>query len=124
MKVMEYLQEDGSSPYKIWFDSLDAQAAAKVVAAKARLEIGLLSSIKWLDVIGEYRIDWGPGYRIYLAKDGADLIVLFGGGTKKRQNADIKQARILFEEYKVRKAKLKAEQEKQRALEKKKEGRK
>jgi putative addiction module killer protein len=41
--------------------------------------------VKWFDGIGEYRIDWGPGYRIYLAQDGADLIILYGGGTKKRQ---------------------------------------
>lgn len=35
--------------------------------------------------IGEYRIDWGPGYRIYVGKDGDALIILLGGGTKRRQ---------------------------------------
>jgi putative addiction module killer protein len=42
---------------------------------------------------GERRIDWGPGYRIYLAQDGAQLIVLFGGGTKRRQQADVARAK-------------------------------
>ncbi len=53
--------------------------------------------------IGEYKIDWGPGYRIYLAKDGNLLIVLFGGGTKKTQRTDIKKAQALHIEYKARK---------------------
>jgi putative component of toxin-antitoxin plasmid stabilization module len=61
IQVDEYLRVDGSNPYKTWFDGLDAQAAAKVVTAKLRLELGNT------DGIGEYVIDWGPGYRIYLA---------------------------------------------------------
>jgi putative addiction module killer protein len=80
--VEEYLREDGTNPYKRWFDDLDAQSAAKVTTAKVRLGLGNTSSVKWFDGIGEYIIDWGPGYRIYLAKDGDMLIVLFGGGTK------------------------------------------
>ena len=46
LKVEEYLRADGSNPYKMWFDSLDAQAAAKVVTAKLRLELGNTSSVK------------------------------------------------------------------------------
>lgn len=110
MRVVEYLLEDGSSPFKRWFDSLDAQGAAKVSTANLRLERGLLSSIKWFEGIGEYKIDWGPGYRIYLAKDGGELIILFGGGTKKQQHADIQEAKRLYYEYKQRKAKAKAEE--------------
>ena len=103
MEVLEYVREDDSNPYKMWFDSLDAHAAAKVTVAKARLELGNTASIKWFAGIGEYRINWGPGYRIYLAQDGKDPIILFDGGTKKRQQKDIKTARQLFLEYKRRK---------------------
>ena len=103
MEVLEYIKDDGSNPYKDWFDSLNAQAAAKVTVAKARLELGNTSSIKWFGGIGEYRIDWGPGYRIYLVQDGKHLIVLLGGGTKNRQRKDIKQAIALSKEYKSRK---------------------
>jgi putative addiction module killer protein len=102
--VVEYVREDGANPYKAWFDSLHAQAAAKVATATLRLEMGNTSSAKWLAGIGEYRIDWGPGYRIYLAKDDDTLIVLFGGGAKKGQQKDIDRARALFAEYKARKA--------------------
>jgi putative addiction module killer protein len=49
--------------------------------------MGNTSSVKWFSGIGEYRIDWGPGYRIYLAKAGDDLIILLGGGTKKASEA-------------------------------------
>lgn len=105
MKVQEYIREDESNPYQKWFDSLDARAAAKVAVAKSRLELGNTSSIKWFDGIGEYKVNWGPGYRIYLAQDGKQLIILFGGGTKKGQESDIKQARELYQEYKRRKKK-------------------
>lgn len=104
MTVVEYVREDGSSPYKSWFDRLDVQAAAKVATAVLRLEMGNTSRVKWVGGIGEYRIDWGPGYRVYLAKDGDTLIILLGGGTKKRQQADIEQVKALFAEYKARKA--------------------
>jgi putative addiction module killer protein len=100
------MRPDGSSPYADWFDGLDAQAAARVTTAKLRLELGNTSNVKWFAGIGEYIIDWGPGYRIYLAKDGDTLIVLivlFGGGTKRRQQADIARAKALHAEYKARK---------------------
>jgi putative addiction module killer protein len=105
IRVEEYIRPDGSIPYKEWFDSLDAQAAAKVTAAKLRMEMGNTSSVKWFSGMGEYVIDWGPGYRIYLAQDGEALIVLFGGSTKKRQQAGINKAKALHVEYKARKAK-------------------
>ncbi len=106
IKLQEYLRADGSNPYKAWFDKLDAQAAAKIVTAKLRLELGNTSSVKWFSGIGEYVIDWGPGYRIYLARDGDALIVLFGGGTKRGQQKDIDQAKALHTEYKSRKKPL------------------
>ena len=73
------------------------------MTAKLRMELGNTSSVKWFSGIGEYVIDWGPCYRIYLARDGETLIVLFGGGTKRRQQADIDRAKALHAEYKGRK---------------------
>lgn len=108
IKLQEYIREDGSNPYQKWFDSLDAQAAAKITVAKVRLELGNTSSIKWFRGIGECVIDWGPGYRIYLAKDGDALIILFGGSTKRHQQKAIEQAIALHEEYKARKKSLAA----------------
>ena len=103
IKVEEYIREDASNPYKQWFDGLSSQAAAKVTVAKLRLEMGNTSGIKWFGGMGEYVIDWGPGYRIYLAKDGDTFVVLFGGGTKRGQQRDINRAKELLVEYKARK---------------------
>ena len=108
MRLEEYVRPDGATPYQTWFDGLDAQAAAKVTVAKARLELGNTSNIDWFRGIGEYKIDWGPGYRIYLAKDGEQLIILFGGSTKKDQQKAIDQAVFLHAEYKASKKALAA----------------
>lgn len=105
MRIEEYIREDGSNPFRTWFDDLDSVAAAKVATATLRLEAGNTSNVKWIGGgLGEYRIDWGPGYRLYLAQEGDVLIILFSGGTKRRQRADIDQARILLAEYRARKA--------------------
>lgn len=103
IRLEEYVREGGDNPYQTWFNRLDAQAAAKVTVAKARLELGNTCSLEWFRGIGEYKIDWGPGYRIYLAKDGDQLILLFGGSTKKDQQKAIDQAVALHGEYKDRK---------------------
>lgn len=104
IRVQEYVREDGSNPFKAWFDGLDALAAAKVATDLIRLSAGNTSRVKWFGGIGEYRIDWGPGYRLYLAPDGERLILLLGGGTKRHQQADIERAKDMHPEYKARKA--------------------
>jgi putative addiction module killer protein len=103
-EIIEYIREDGANPFKRWFDGLNSQAAAKVTTAILRLQMGNTSNLKWIGSIAEYRIDWGPGYRIYLGEDGDALIILLGGGTKRRQHADIARAEALFAEYRRRKA--------------------
>jgi len=102
--IKELLLVDGESPFAEWFGSLNAVAAAKVRVAVTRMEQGNLSNVEWFRGIGEYKIDWGPGLRIYLAKDGLKIIILIGGGSKKRQQKDIDQAVALWEDYKRRKA--------------------
>ena len=103
IRVAEYVRADGSSPFGQWFERLDATAAAKVTTALMRLEQGNTSNVKWFSGIGEYVINWGPGFRIYLAQDGPTTVILFTGGTKRRQESDIAGALKLYEEYKTRK---------------------
>jgi putative addiction module killer protein len=81
-------------------------AAAKVTTALVRLEQGNVSNAKGVGAgVYECRIDFGPGYRAYFGKDGATLVILPGGGTKKRQNKDIQTALDHWKDYKHRKEK-------------------
>jgi len=81
--VREYNERDGRSPYADWFNRLNAQAAAKVATALARLGQGNVSNVKGVGSgVFECRIDFGPGHRVYFGKDGDLLIILLGGGTK------------------------------------------
>jgi len=67
-------------------DRLNPQAAAKVATALTRLALGNVSNVKGVGSgVLELWIDFGPAYRIYFGKDGGRLIILLGGGTKKRQ---------------------------------------
>lgn len=80
-------------------------AAAKVTTAITRMSLGNFSNAKGVaEGVLEYRIDYGPGYRIYFGRDGDRLVILVAGGTKKRQQADIKTAQARWAEYKKRKA--------------------
>lgn len=103
MDTEEYLGADGQSPFGVWFDALEATAAARVTIALARAAQGNLSNAKGVGAgVSELRIDFGPGYRIYFGRDGA-LIVLLAGGVKKRQQRDIEAARERWTDYKRRK---------------------
>jgi putative addiction module killer protein len=102
--VREYLDRQGRSPYKAWFDRLNAQAAAKVATALTRLSLGNMSNVKGVGSgVFELRVDFGPGYRIYFGKDGEHLVILVGGGTKQRQQRDVNAAIASWEDYKRRK---------------------
>ena len=101
LTIVEYLK-DGKSLFEKWFNSLDAVPAAKVTAALYRLELGSFSNVKSVGrEVMEYRIDSGPGYRIYFGKEGNRLIILLVGGTKRTQSKDIEKAQALWRQYKA-----------------------
>ena len=104
MRVLQYLDIADRSPFGRWFDNLDWQAAAKVTIALTRLSLGNLSNVKGVGGgVMEYRVDLGPGYRIYLGRDGGEIVILLGGGTKQRQQSDIAAAQERWADYKRRK---------------------
>lgn len=103
IEVREYLDQAGRSPYAEWFDSLDAHAAAKVAVAITRMAQGNFSNVKGVGGgVIECRIHFGPGYRVYFGKDGERVVILLGGGTKKRQQNDIEMAHSYWQDYKRR----------------------
>ncbi len=102
-KVVEYLEPTGSSPFAKWFARLDPAAGVKVATALYRMEQGNLSNVKPVGQgVAEYRINFGPGYRVYIGQEGEILIILLGGGAKKGQNADIQLAQQRWRDYKAR----------------------
>ncbi|MFN4207955.1 MAG: type II toxin-antitoxin system RelE/ParE family toxin [Agrobacterium albertimagni] len=105
MEIREFLDDQGRSPFGLWFGGLDPMAAVKITTAITRMSLGNFSNAKGVgEGVLEYRIDYGPGYRIYFGKDGDRLVILVAGGTKKRQQADIKTAQARWAKYKKRKA--------------------
>ena len=103
-KLVEYLDESGNSAFGKWFSRLNAEAAARITTALYRLEQGIFSNTKSLGKgVFEYKVDFGPGYRFYFGQDGDVLVILLNGGTKKRQNMDIKHAQKLWMDYKISK---------------------
>lgn len=104
LDVREYEDPEGRSPFSTWFAGLDVAAAAKITVAIARIEQGNLSNVKGVgEGVLEYRLDFGPGYRVYFGRDGDVLVILLAGGTKKRQQRDIETAKLRWADYKRRK---------------------
>ena len=102
VEILEYLELNGRSPYAEWFSSLNPPAAAKVAVALARMSQGNFSSTKSVGSgVHECRIDFGPGYRMYFGKEGERVVLLLGGGTKKRQQRDISNALRCWQDYKL-----------------------
>lgn len=92
----------GINPFEKWFDHLNPMAAVKITTAVYRLEQGNYSNVKSLrDGVFEYKIDFGPGYRVYFGQDGDALVILLGGGTKKQQDKDIDTVKKYWAEYKL-----------------------
>ena len=85
--------------FRDWLKGLkDIRAAARVEIRIARVEAGNLGDVKFFDGIGELRIDYGPGYRVYFVQRGKVLVILLCGGDKSSQKADIKKALAMAKE--------------------------
>jgi putative addiction module killer protein len=87
--------------FAVWLRRLrDEQARSRIQIRIRRLSLGNFGDIKAVgDGVSELRIDYGPGYRVYLTKRGNLLVVLLAGGTKKTQQADIIKAKALAKEW-------------------------
>ena len=101
VEIRYYVASSGDQPFAEWFANLDPMARAKVARAIARMEQGNDSNVKPVgEGVLEYKIDFGPGYRVYFGRDGKALIILPTGGTKKRQQRDIGTAIEYWRDYK------------------------
>ena len=104
VEIREYVDARCRVPYRDWIVKLDAVTRVRVITAALRMEQGNFSTAKGVGSgVYELRLDFGPGYRVYFGKDGERIVILLGGGTKRRQQADIAAAHELWTEYKRRK---------------------
>jgi putative addiction module killer protein len=105
VELQEFLDGSGRSPFALWFEVLNAVAAARVTVALTRLRQGNFSNVKGVGSgVYELKIDFGPGYRVYFGKDGERIVILLGGSSKKRQGVAIVAAQAAWTEYKRRKS--------------------
>ena len=103
IRVLEYLDPQGRSPYAKWFDGLNGEAAAKVASAVYRLAGGNFSNVKGVGAgVFEKKLNFGPGYRIYFGKDGDTVVILLGGSSKERQQDAIAAAKERWVDYRRR----------------------
>jgi len=101
LEIRYYLGANGREPFAEWFADLDPTTRAKVARAIARMEQGNLSNVKFVGGgVLEYRLDFGPGYRVYFGRDGENLVILLTGGSKKRQQRYIEAAIEYWRDYK------------------------
>jgi putative addiction module killer protein len=83
---------------------LKSRGPAKVTTALYRVGLGNFSTAKGVSAgVFECKINFDPGYRVYFGKDGEQVVILLGGGTRQRQRIDISLALDRWEDYKQRK---------------------
>lgn len=97
-----YETATGKLPYSDWENSLSAKDRAVITTRLIRIRRGNLGDckpIKGVNGIYEFRIDFGPGYRIYYGVQGKRIILLLCGGNKKTQKKDIQCAKVFWNDY-------------------------
>ena len=99
-----YVTEEGAAPFAVWMDGLrNAQARAQTQRRLARVRLGLLGDCKSVGGgVYELRIATGPGYRVYCAQVGQNVVLLLCGGDKRTQAADIAKAKAYWADYQER----------------------
>lgn len=106
LEVRKYVTATGRVPFDEWIATLSSVMRARAYANIARVEAGNLGNVKPLtdtDGVMELRMFFGPGYRVYLGRDGATIMLLLCGGDKNSQRRDIVRAMAMWRDYKTRK---------------------
>jgi len=104
MEIRIYIDKTGHAPFEYWLEALpDRLARARIRARLARVEAGNLGDCKSLrEGVQELRIDHGPGYRVYLSKQGSVMVLLLCGSDKSDQDREIGKAIAYLNDWKQR----------------------
>lgn len=100
--INEYITPDNKAPYSIWLDGLkDKVGKARIISQVDRMELGIFGDSEPVgEGVSELRIHYGPGYRVYYAKEGKNIYLLLCGGDKSSQRKDIRLAKQYWNNYK------------------------
>lgn len=104
IQIEIYQTASGTLPYSDWLRALkDQQARARIRTRIARVQTGNLGDCKSVGGgVFELRVDYGPGYRVYLARRGQTMVLLLCGGDKRMQTRDIQRAGEYLADYEMR----------------------
>jgi len=104
-RVRVYETKNGKRPFDKWLRGLrDSRARQRVRTRIARIRLGNFGDHKTVgEGVFEIRIDYGPAYRVYLGRDGNEVVILLVGGDKRTQDSDIETAKAYWADYKARK---------------------
>lgn len=94
-------QINATDAYIKWFKKLkDRTAKVRILARLTNIESGSLGDTKPLDSnVSEFRIPYGPGYRVYYTMKQDVIVLLLIGGDKSTQKRDIEKAKALYLEW-------------------------
>lgn len=104
IELLRYQRDDGREPFTEWLNAMrDKVAQARIRIRLRQVQAGNLGDCEPVgDGVIELRVHIGPGYRVYCGRHGKTVLILLCGGDKGSQVADIKQARMLWTEWKRR----------------------
>lgn len=103
-EIREYQTVNGKRPIRLWLEALkDGKGRAIIKIRILRLMKGIGETEFVGEGVWELKIHFGPGYRVYYAESGGQIILLLCGGDKSTQNKDIAQAHSFWADYKARK---------------------
>ena len=102
--ILNYQTSEGKQPFDDWYNTLKETKTRLIIRKRInRLALGNFGDCKTLkDGLFEVRIDYGPGYRLYFAQEGQQIILLLSGGDKSTQEVDIQKAKEYYDDYKSR----------------------
>ena len=99
-KIKIFQDSNGNEPFAKWIKTVSTPIRARIFTKLDRVETGNLGDCKFIgEGVSEFRLHFGPGYRIYYGEIDNTIILLLCGGDKSTQTKDVKKAKKYWNEY-------------------------